>query len=145
MIHIVSPFPFFTKPAALFALAGFFFLSSPTVNTPLLPPCPPTPNCVLETHSFPIGADAMLPFAREALQALKPRDQTLDGPILHAVYRIGPFLDDVHVAIEATEDGSILHIRSASRVGHSDLGVNARRVRRYLDHLRKQLQNADGT
>jgi uncharacterized protein (DUF1499 family) len=114
------------------------------VENPLLPPCPPTPNCVLEAHPYPVEAEALLPMAREALKALKPREFAPEGPILHAVYRIGPFLDDVHVAIEATDDGSILHVRSTSRVGRSDLGVNARRVRRYLAQIDRQLQAATG-
>lgn len=134
---------FFLQPAALFALAGFFIVPTPIVNTPLLPPCPTTPNCVLEAHPFPVASDALLPLAREALQALHPREVTLNGPILHAVYRIGPFLDDVHVAIEAAGDGSVLHIRSASRVGRNDLGVNARRVRRYMNDVEERIHGTE--
>ncbi len=144
MIRIPFRILFRFQPAALLALAGFFIAPAPTVNTPLLPPCPPTPNCVLEAHPYSIEADVLRPLAHEALQTLNPRELTADGPILHAVYRIGPFLDDVHVAIESTDDGSILHIRSASRVGRGDLGVNQRRVRRYLAGLDERLLAAGG-
>jgi uncharacterized protein (DUF1499 family) len=44
------------------------------------------------------------------------------------------FKDDVVVRIRPTEDGSgsIVDMRSISRVGVSDLGVNAKRVRSFL-------------
>ncbi len=47
------------------------------------------------------------------------------------------FKDDVVVRVRATEDGrgSIVDMRSISRVGVSDLGVNAKRVRSFLADL----------
>ena len=36
-------------------------------------------------------------------------------------------------------DASVLHIRSASRVGYSDLGVNARRVERFVGAVHEAL------
>lgn len=57
-----------------------------------------------------------------------------------AVYRVAwIFKDDVDVAVESDADGSMLHVRSASRVGHGDLGVNRRRVQRILATVEKQL------
>jgi Protein of unknown function (DUF1499) len=47
------------------------------------------------------------------------------------------FKDDVVMRVRATEDGtgSIVDMRSVSRVGMSDLGVNAKRVRSFLSDL----------
>ena len=45
------------------------------------------------------------------------------------------FKDDVVVRIVPTERGSRVDVRSASRVGISDLGVNARRIRTFLGDL----------
>ncbi len=47
------------------------------------------------------------------------------------------FKDDVVLRVRATEDGtgSIVDMRSVSRVGISDLGVNAKRVRSFLADL----------
>jgi uncharacterized protein (DUF1499 family) len=47
------------------------------------------------------------------------------------------FKDDVVIRVRATEDktGSIVDMRSVSRVGVSDLGVNAKRVRSFLADL----------
>ena len=42
------------------------------------------------------------------------------------------FTDDIVVRVRANPQGSRIDVRSASRVGRSDLGVNARRVRTFL-------------
>jgi uncharacterized protein (DUF1499 family) len=46
------------------------------------------------------------------------------------------FKDDVVVRIRAHNGGSRVDVRSLSRIGGSDLGTNARRVRAFLDRLR---------
>lgn len=43
------------------------------------------------------------------------------------------FKDDVVIRIEQSGSGSRLDIRSKSRVGQSDIGANAERIRRFLD------------
>jgi len=45
------------------------------------------------------------------------------------------FQDDVVVRIRSDGGGSRVDVRSASRVGTSDLGMNARRIREYLGRL----------
>lgn len=47
------------------------------------------------------------------------------------------FTDDIVVRIEASGSGSRIDIRSSSRLGRSDFGVNAARVRAYLAELRQ--------
>jgi uncharacterized protein (DUF1499 family) len=49
------------------------------------------------------------------------------------------FTDDVVIRIRAADGGSRIDVRSASRVGVSDVGTNAARVRAYLAELRAQL------
>lgn len=46
------------------------------------------------------------------------------------------FKDDVVIRIAADGNGSRLDIRSMSRIGRSDLGTNAKRIRAYLARLR---------
>ena len=48
------------------------------------------------------------------------------------------FKDDVVIRIQPAEAGSRVDVRSASRVGVGDLGVNAARIRRFLEGLREQ-------
>lgn len=45
------------------------------------------------------------------------------------------FTDDIVVRVKAAPSGSRIDVRSASRVGRSDLGVNARRIRAFLAAL----------
>lgn len=41
------------------------------------------------------------------------------------------FVDDVAIRIQASDDGSIIDLRSASRTGKGDLGVNAKRIKAF--------------
>ena len=48
------------------------------------------------------------------------------------------FKDDIVFRLKSTGDGTIVDIRSLSRVGKGDLGANAKRVRAALEYLRNQ-------
>jgi uncharacterized protein (DUF1499 family) len=43
--------------------------------------------------------------------------------------------DDVTVRLRPRADGTRIDVRSTSRIGHHDLGTNARRIRRFLDEV----------
>lgn len=104
-----------------------------------LAPCPSTPNCVCsqasdeEHHIEPIAYTGSAEEAWKRLQTMlhnRPRTRvvTVNDHYLHAecwtpVFR---FVDDVEFVLDP--EGSVIHVRSASRVGRSDLGVNRRRV-----------------
>ena len=47
------------------------------------------------------------------------------------------FKDDVVVRVTSRDDGVRVDVRSKSRVGRSDLGANARRIRAFLEHLQE--------
>ena len=46
------------------------------------------------------------------------------------------FKDDIAIRVTPTADGSRVDIRSKSRVGRSDIGTNARRIRAYAERLK---------
>ena len=46
------------------------------------------------------------------------------------------FIDDVVIRVTPDGAGSRVDVRSVSRIGGSDIGANARRIRSYLDKLR---------
>lgn len=54
-----------------------------------------------------------------------------------ATTRFFRFKDDVIVRARPVEGGSIVDVRSVSRVGRSDLGMNAKRVRKFTADLAK--------
>ena len=50
------------------------------------------------------------------------------------------FKDDVVIRVRSTADGSELDIRSKSRVGRSDVGKNAERIREFMSLLKPELR-----
>jgi hypothetical protein len=46
------------------------------------------------------------------------------------------FKDDIVIRVRSGEGGSLVDLRSASRVGVSDLGANAARIRRFAERFR---------
>ncbi len=126
----------------LSAFLPLSILAQPVADSPLAP-CPDSPNCERVSQSFDQAPDALFAAAQSALQALGPAsvDTTTGSREAHAVYRVAlVFKDDVNIAVTPKDNGgSTLHIRSASRVGYSDLGVNKRRVDRFFDALNTHL------
>ena len=111
-----------------------------------LAPCPATPNCVSSTSSdpkhaiTPFALDRSLGAAKEELRRAAtqlPRAKLISdrGNYLHFEFRslVFRFVDDVEFHLDETT--KLVHVRSASRVGHSDLGVNRRRVEAIRAHL----------
>lgn len=109
------------------------------MGTPALKPCPNSPNCVSSLASSGGHAIAPLAYSESAEQAwarLKavlsamPRttivEQTDDYLRAECVSRLLRFVDDVECVLDAEKE--VIHVRSASRVGYSDFGVNRKRV-----------------
>ena len=108
-------------------------------------PCPDSPNCVSSMtedsdHSIdPISYTDMT--REEAILLLTKVIELEDNSIItfsedsyiHAEFRSSffRFVDDVEFFFP--QDEQIIHVKSASRVGYSDFGVNRKRV----EHLRE--------
>lgn len=114
-----------------------------TLDDSPLADCPETPNCVHEVYAYDTLPSELADATEQALRSLSPLSLergTIDTHEMRAVYRAGFFKDDVDISIVYNDSGSLLYIRSASRVGHSDLGVNKRRVRRIMKALNEGLE-----
>jgi uncharacterized protein (DUF1499 family) len=48
------------------------------------------------------------------------------------------FKDDIVVRVEPADQGSRIDVRSLSRVGKSDIGTNAKRIRAYIERLTRE-------
>jgi uncharacterized protein (DUF1499 family) len=112
------------------------------VNGGRLAPCRSTPNCVssqasphdAEHYIAPIHGDFAR--ARQAVQSL-PRTTVISAGqnYLYAECRsrLLRYVDD----LELYFDGTVIHVRSASRLGRRDFGVNRRRV----EELRRLIES----
>lgn len=116
-----------------------------------LAPCPRSPNCVSSQadpsdtlhHLAPIvlagGTPEAMAAARAAVAQMRgARVIRQDGAYLHAEMRsrwLG-FVDDLELVHDA--GAGLLHVRSASRLGRRDFGVNRARV----EALRRRLASA---
>ena len=47
------------------------------------------------------------------------------------------FRDDVVIRVRTTDAGTLVDLRSASRVGVSDVGANAKRIRAFAERFRE--------
>lgn len=117
--------------------------------------CPATPNCVGSelqdrAHAVPsIAIEPLEPFAawyvfQQAVQVTGGTIIEADEHYLHAEYRtpVFRFTDDFEARLDANVGR--IHIRSASRVGRSDLGANRRRAR-HLREVYRRLRNGSLT
>jgi uncharacterized protein (DUF1499 family) len=109
---------------------------------PRFQPCPATPNCVstrapaddrehrAEPIAFTGDPDEAMAAVLGALEGLKRTaiaerdDRYVRAVVSSAVFR---FKDDVEFEVDDT--AKVIHYRSASRVGQSDLGVNRKRMK----------------
>ncbi|WP_141691492.1 DUF1499 domain-containing protein [Rhodohalobacter halophilus] len=117
---------------------------SDTVHHADLRPCPDSPNCVVLSKRYSVDPNQLFVAASKTLNDLNPHSLTImtEKKQIKAVFRIPlfGFKDDVHLLVSANEHNSAsLHIRSASRVGYSDLGVNRRRVGKILNRIQQTL------
>jgi uncharacterized protein (DUF1499 family) len=104
-----------------------------------LAPCPNSPNCVSSQSDEPqhrieplrytgtqAGARAHLKKVLGELPRAKVITETdtyLHAEFTSAIFR---FVDDAEFYFDTTNQ--VIHVRSASRVGHSDMGVNRKRI-----------------
>jgi uncharacterized protein (DUF1499 family) len=104
-----------------------------------LSPCPESPNCVSSLsedkshYVAPLIYELPLDEAREKLVSVilaMKRSEIVTAEInyIHATFKsaVFRFVDDVEFAFD--DQRKIIHVRSASRAGYSDLGVNRKRV-----------------
>ncbi len=119
------------------------------MSVPRLPPCPDSPNCVsslatddshrVEPFELDVDPDDAWRTAEAVVRAL-PRteivsltDRSLRAVCTTALLR---FRDDL--ALELDRENRRIDVRSASRVGYSDLGANRRRVEALRRALRER-------
>lgn len=121
------------------------------INNGELTPCPKTPNCV---NSQAVGEKQYIQPIRYAgtqqeararllqiLDSLKrtkiltAQENYIRAEFTSALFR---FVDDVEFYFPEEQAGeTVIHIRSASRIGYSDLGANRKRIERIRSEFYK--------
>ena len=115
-----------------------------------LAPCPSTPNCVcsqsedaehkIEPLTYKSTPEVAFTQLKQAI-ASQPRTKIItESPnYLYAEFTsaIMKFVDDVEFYLD--EDAKVIRVRSASRLGQSDLGVNRKRI----ETIRAKLQEVE--
>jgi len=133
--------------AAILSIAG-----TASATQKKLPPCLQSPNCIssqsmiidklhfippFEIKSNPRKAWAELKKLIHEQSRMVITHETSDSLHAEATSLLFRFVDDINIVLDA--DAELIHIRSASRTGHSDFGVNLKRI----EALRTKLKQAD--
>ena len=137
-------FRFIAIAFSLIITLSISFYSTPALaatglNNGHLEPCPSSPNCVVsqdgdEKHTIdPITYKGDRNDVKEALLkvlSVVPRTEVIENTDNYirteSTSRLFKFVDDAEFYFP--EDENVIQVRSASRVGESDLGVNRRRI-----------------
>lgn len=143
MVRVLSLFLFFSM--------GCSGRQAPVGHTDgKLAPCPSSPNCVssqsieagsridpLAFHGDGAGAEEKLVAVLNATKRV--RIVTRTAGYIHAEFTSAffRFVDDVEFYINAQE--GVIHFRSASRVGYSDLGANRKR----MEEIRRRFESSE--
>lgn len=128
------------------SVAGALAMSSPkarrlfTVNDVTAGLTPEYPD--LQPQVFPDPPEVIL---NAAVRVCEDRgwkvvaEDRVDRRLLAEVSATPGFVDDFEVWLVEVEDGTVVHIRSRSRLGRGDLGMNARHIRRFQEALEEAL------
>ena len=140
----------------IISLIGLFGLSMTAtrpanlgVNNGELAKCPDSPNCVstqsdsdehrMDSIEFEGKVDEAVENIKRTIESNFPRARLVaeNNGYLHYEFTslIFRFVDDVEFFVD--DNSKRIHFRSASRVGHSDLGANRRRMKRITQELQK--------
>lgn len=137
----------------LFFILGFFSKSgnAPGLIDGKLSQCSSKPNCVCSDIKAD-GQHYIEPILvsenniQDSLVVVKQVIQDMGGVLQsenknYAAYRftskIFGFVDDLEIRIDMKQN--VIHIRSASRVGYSDRGVNRNRVEKVRENFKKNI------
>ena len=126
------------------------------VRDGLLAPCPDSPNCVstqadrelyrMDAIRLTIDSDEAIAVLKQVvLRMARSRIVTADDRYLHVEFtsRLFRFVDDVEFFVD--HERGMIHFRSASRSGHSDLGVNRRRMQAIVADFQREVSRQAGS
>ena len=138
----------------LLAIAGLYFLSMTSAKPDnlgatdgRLAKCPDSPNCVSSQVDDPSQLMAPISFTCTGAEKLAEIKLLIESDFKRAVLKretddylqyefsslIFRFVDDVEFLVD--DKNQVINFRSASRVGHSDMGANRKRMKQICESL----------
>lgn len=109
------------------------------IHSEQLAPCPATPNCVntqssdakhsIEPFTYSLSSEKAFADIKTVIQSLdrtKVIAETVNYLYVEFTSAIIGFVDDIEFYL--AREAKVIHVRSASRLGASDLGVNRQRI-----------------
>lgn len=122
------------------------------MNDPKLKPCPESPNCVstqtqqkskqMEPIPFELDPKEMIKIIQGVVESLPNTHLEKESlSYLHYTFKsaIFRFTDDVEFLIDAEQ--KLIHFRSASRTGYSDMGVNKKRMTEITKAIKQAMES----
>jgi len=111
-----------------------------------LPPCPSSPNCVCSESTtdaahhidtLPADGSQSWQMLAQAITMIGGTIDQHDSHYLHATFTsaLFRFVDDFEAHWD--EAHKLIHLRSASRVGRSDLGANRKRIAQLQNRMER--------
>lgn len=142
---------FFTTVLTIFFLSLTACSGTPPTNIGItngaLAPCPDSPNCV-SSNANKVDKEHYIkplpPLWKELPTVLKNQNITIIKQEPYYIYATSTsflfrFVDDVEFYYQPQKN--TIAVRSASRLGHSDLGVNRKRIETIRNALTSQKTN----
>ena len=122
------------------------------MSNPQLRECPESPNCVstqtqqeskkMDPIPFELDPKEVIKIIKNVVESLPNTNlQNESGNYLNYIFKskIFGFIDDVEFLIDAEQ--KLIHFRSASRTGYSDLGVNKKRMTELQEAIKRAMKN----
>jgi len=104
-----------------------------------LPECPHSYNCARTTFRIEAHSEIVMNWCENVLDAIGAVKIQINRKEKKAssVFRVLFFKDDFLVKLQEDKNSTLVHVRSASRAGCYDLGVNRNRIKRFYNALER--------
>lgn len=112
-----------------------------TGRTPQYPDVQPLHVGLPPERVFSVVSEVAGRQKRWTVVKVDPQARVLTAEARTALWR---FCDDVTIRVEPEAGGSVVQMRSKSRVGIGDFGANAKRIREFLRAVDRTMKSADG-
>jgi len=113
-----------------------------TGSTPEYPDLLPKPYQAKKDRVFDAALQAVGRMPRWTLVSTQPELGSIRAEANTMLFR---FVDDIVIRVTEQGDGTVVNVRSASRIGRGDFGQNARNIRAFFAEMDRQMGIGTGS